>query len=236
MVNSSLYNTLFSKDKKSAHGGGNRDLTTLLFEKKTFLVKIFANLIVQLGITYYVMEKTPPSDKAKTKMHLYLYLFGGISIILIMAIIPMPSWSKFLLFSIFSYITGLLFSNLKSVATSNDINVALIGTISIFALMFAIGITLIAFGIQLGIKTCLLLFFGLIILILSRIILTFSNSTSTVNKAVSFFGLLLFSVYIIYDTNKILQRDYYGDFITASLDYYLDIINVFANLVSQGSN
>ena len=43
---------------------------------------------------------------------------------------------------------------------------------------------------------------------------------------------MLFSVYIIYDTNSILQRDYGGDFISASLAYYLDIINIFSNLLS----
>ena len=48
------------------------------------------------------------------------------------------------------------------------------------------------------------------------------------------FGLVLFSVYIIYDTNRILQKDYFGDFVTASLDYYLDIINIFIRLLSYG--
>ena len=43
---------------------------------------------------------------------------------------------------------------------------------------------------------------------------------------------MLFSVYIVYDTNSILQRDYSGDFITASLDYYLDVINIFSDLLS----
>jgi FtsH-binding integral membrane protein len=47
-------------------------------------------------------------------------------------------------------------------------------------------------------------------------------------------GVVLFSLYIIYDTNHILQREYYGDFITASMDYYLDILNVFVNLLSGG--
>ena len=36
----------------------------------------------------------------------------------------------------------------------------------------------------------------------------------------------------MYDTNSILQRNYNGDFITASLDYYLDIINIFSGLLS----
>ena len=48
------------------------------------------------------------------------------------------------------------------------------------------------------------------------------------------FGLMLFSIYIVYDTNRILQKDYFGDFVTASLDYYLDIINIFIRLLSYG--
>ena len=48
------------------------------------------------------------------------------------------------------------------------------------------------------------------------------------------FGLILFSIYIVYDTNRILQKDYFGDFVTASLDYYLDIINIFIRLLSYG--
>ena len=42
---------------------------------------------------------------------------------------------------------------------------------------------------------------------------------------------MLFSVYIIYTTNSILQEDYNGDFITASLDYYLEIFNIFVSLL-----
>ena len=51
-------------------------------------------------------------------------------------------------------------------------------------------------------------------------------------RSVSMLNIIFFSVYIIYDTNSILQRNYYGDFITASLDYYLDIINIFINLIN----
>jgi len=33
-----------------------------------------------------------------------------------------------------------------------------------------------------------------------------------------------------------MQRDYMGDFITASLDYYLDIINIFVNFTQVMDN
>ena len=62
----------------------------------------------------------------------------------------------------------------------------------------------------------------------------FIPSSSLTKKIITICSLLLFSVYIVYDTNSILQRNYYGDFITASMDYYLDILNIFVNLISFG--
>ena len=243
MVNSSLYNTFFSKDgNKRQKGGAKTELAKLLYDKKSLLVKTFANLIVQLGITYYVMEKTPVDAKnsnANTNNNaiIYLYLFGGIFLMLFMSFVPMPSWMKFILFCVFSYMTGLLLSLLKLVASPDVINMAMQGTIGIFAVMFAFGVGLIASGIKLGIKPALFLLGCLLTLILTRIVFWFSGASSAMNKMLTFLGLILFSVYIVYDTNSILQREYYGDFITASLDYYLDIINIFVKLVSlEGNN
>ena len=64
----------------------------------------------------------------------------------------------------------------------------------------------------------------------------FTGTYATYVKIISVLGLFLFSLFIIYDTNHILQREYYGDFVTASLDYYLDIINVFVDLVAFNNN
>ena len=55
-------------------------------------------------------------------------------------------------------------------------------------------------------------------------------------KIVSIISLFIFSLYIIYDTNNILQRNYNGDFITASLDYYLDVLNIFIDLLNLFSS
>ena len=226
MVNSNLYNTLFNRVRQ--RGGGS--LTNLLYEKKTFLVKTFANLIVQLGITYYVMKKT---KKVNNRL---LYIIGSFCIILVLALVPMPSWLKFIVFCILSYIFGLLLSSLALVVSSDIIEMAIQGTMGIFVTMFAIGVALIMSGIKLGIKTAAFLFFSLVILILARIVFWFSGASSSTKKILTFIALILFSAYIVFDTNKILQRDYSGDFITASLDYYLDILNIFVNLVSLEKN
>ena len=67
-------------------------------------------------------------------------------------------------------------------------------------------------------------------------IMEYSKDNSFMNLIKVIISLFLFALYILYDTNHILQRNYYGDFITASLDYYLDIINIFVNLFSLNNN
>jgi FtsH-binding integral membrane protein len=237
-------NFLLGGDSKQ-NGGGKPSifkanlsgLFKLITDKKEFFIMVFANLIAQLGITYYVMEKfnLDVNDKeAKLKMRLLGLL--QILIIIILGFVPMPSWLKFLIFCVFSAVWGYMYSTLRQVLGEDTIKTAMTGTISIFALMFAFGICLILSGIQLGYKVGLMLFYFLLILLLIRIVQLFIPSSSFTKKIITIFSLLLFSVYIVYDTNSIMQRNYYGDFITASMDYYLDILNIFVNLLSLGSS
>ena len=233
MINSSVYNTLFGFKR----GGGKSDISdlmSLIISKKEFFILIFANLITQLGITYYIMEKTQVTDKNALN---FWVLFGiQLIIIFVLSLVPMPSWMKFILFCVFSYTFGLVLANLKSKYDPTMIKSAIMGTISIFGVMMAFGIFLILSGIKLGLQFGLALLFTLLLLIIVRIVYLFIPSSSTYKRYITIFSLVLFSVYIIYDTNSILQRNYSGDFITASLDYYLDIINIFVNMLSYNNN
>jgi FtsH-binding integral membrane protein len=234
MANSSIYNTLFGGGKS---GGGKKDISdliSLIVSKKEFFILIFANLIAQLGITYYIMQKTPAADKNAINF----WILFGIQIILIfvLVLVPMPSWMKFLVFSVFSYTFGLSLARLKSKYDPTMIQAAIMGTIGIFGAMMAFGAFLIMSGIKLGYQFGLALLYALLLLIIVRIVFLFIPSSSGTKRYLTIFSLLLFSLYIIYDTNSILQRNYFGDFITASLDYYLDIINIFVNLLSYNNN
>jgi FtsH-binding integral membrane protein len=226
MVNSNLYNTFFGKASNMRGGKRLDSLIDLMNEKKGFLVLVFSNLIAQLGITYWVMERTKPED-----VKLLPVALGQIITILVIAFIPMPTFIKTLLFCLFSYLSGLMLSGFKKMYSPDLIKTALQGTLSVFGVMLATGIALLAGGIKLGKKFGAMLFFALLLLIITRLIFSLSNKLEPANKAFSFIGIILFAIYILYDTNIILQRNYYGDFITASLDYYLDIINLFTNLL-----
>ena len=210
---------------------GGLNLMNLMYEKKEFIILVFTNLILQLGITYYVMKYTD-----RKYINIWPLIAAQLIIIFIMILIPMPEFIKFLLFCTFSYIFGLILSLLKKEYSEEIINVAIQGALTIFTFMLATGVFLFMGGINLGYKFGAILFWSLLALIVARLVFVLGVKMDQANKILSFVGIILFAVYVVYDTNNILQRDYYGDFITASMDYYLDILNLFSNLLGRVDN
>ena len=230
MGQSSIYNKFFGTGN-ILKGGAKVNLLRLMYEKKEFLILVFANLITQLGITYYVMERTN-----KTDISVWPLFFAQLIIIFVITLVPMPKFVKFILFCLFSYIFGLMLSGLKKGVSSDIINVAIQGALTVFGVMLATGVALFAGGINLGYRFGAILFWSLLALIVARLVFVLGANMNQANKILSFIGIILFAVYVVYDTNKILQREYYGDFITASIDYYLDILNLFTNFLSYNDN
>lgn len=203
----------------------------LMHSKKEFLIIVFANLLAQLGITYYVMEKTDPSLISKIEFWV-LFLFQ-VAILILLITIQVHPVIKFLLFSILSASLGVSSASYKNKYSEPLIRAAIQSALSVFGVMFAFGLVLIGFGINLGPGVGLLLLLSLFLLIIARFWFMVVNSYTTVNKSLSMIGIVLFSAYVVYDTNKILQRNYFGDFIIASLDYYLDILNLYSNFLQD---
>jgi FtsH-binding integral membrane protein len=200
----------------------------LMQNKKQFLIAVFANLIVQLGITYYVMERTDPN--LYDKIGIWTVLIFQIFILYLMVTLQVHPVVKFILFAVLSGSIGVNFAMYKKTYSEELIRIAIKGALSVFVAMFLFGLVLLAFGVYLGPEMGLVLLLSLFGLIIGRI---WSYLSGTRNKALYMIGVIVFSAYIIYDTNVILRRDYYGDFITASLDYYLDIINLYSNILGQ---
>lgn len=228
-----MYKRMFGEASSMKGGAKMGNLIKLMYEKKEFLILVFANLIAQLGITYYVMERTP---EGIINISIWPLFVAQLIIIFVLALVPMPEFMKFLLFCVFSYTFGLMLSVLKKKYSSDLINVAIQGALTIFAFMLATGVALLAGGINLGYKFGTILFWTLLALIVARLVFVLGAKMNQANKILSFIGIILFAVYVIYDTNKILQRNYYGDFITASMDYYLDILNLFTSFLGSNDN
>jgi FtsH-binding integral membrane protein len=232
----STKSNLATKNKKPIFKNNNlSQLFKLISEKRVFFALILATLVSQLSITYYVSENVKIEEedgKKKINSKLIGAYVAIFVIILILAFITMPPWLKFILFSLFSTAFGVILGYRKSGVDPAIVKSALVGTASIFVAMFAFGVALIASGIKLGFKFGLGLLIALFFLIIITIVQFFIPESSLLKKILVIGSLMVFSLYIMYDTNNILQRNYYGDFITASLDYYLDIINIFSGLLS----
>jgi FtsH-binding integral membrane protein len=234
MVNTTTYNLLHGVKSMT---GGKLFKNSLVFtkDKKELLVKTFALLIVQLGITYYVMIKTPITKEQYDNYQLtFVGLFiGELVIIFLLSWYQFSTFIKLILFTVFSYLWGVMFAYAYNYETTKQaVQIALTGTLGIFSATFLIGLTLLLTGIELSIWFGFMLWIILLLLIITRIIIMFGTTYSLWSKGLAAFSLFLFSLYIMYDTNRLLQRNYYGDFITAALDFYLDILNIFANLLS----
>jgi FtsH-binding integral membrane protein len=227
MGQSSIYKRFLGGGLKSNQ---KTNLVKLMYEKKEFLILVFANLIVQLGITYYVMEKTNNPN-----ISIWALFAAQIIIIFVIALVPMPEFIKFLIFCLFSYIFGLMLSPLKQKYSAQVIQIAIQGALTVFAVFLAAGVALIAGGINLGYKFGAMLFWALLLLIVFELVFVLGANLPQAQKILSFVGIIVFALYVLYDTNKILQRDYYGDFITASMDYYLDIINLFTDFLGTNN-
>jgi hypothetical protein len=230
MGKSSIYNRLFGK-QTFLKGGAKINLMDLMNEKKEFLVLVFSNLIVQLGITYYIMQRTNNVNISN-----WILFLLQLIIIFILALVPMPEFIKFIIFCVFSYIFGIMLSSLKKKYSSDIINIAIQGALAVFVVFLAAAVALIAGGINVGYKLGPILFWALLALIISRIVFVLGAGMSSAHKLLSFIGIIIFSLFIIYDTSTILQRNYNGDFITASMDYYLDIINLFTSFLGTSDN
>jgi len=203
-------------------------------DNKSFLLKVLANLIVQLGITYYVMTNTSQLDP----IYKWPLIIATFILLFFIAFKELPIYVKGILFCLFSFCFGKLFTIYKKKYGEEAINIAVMGALSVFGVMFAIGAILLTFGIKLSPLIGFILFIALLGLIIVRLMSIFGSSLSPAKKTIYGAGIVIFALYIVYDTNNILHRiNYYnGDFITASMDYYLDIINLFSNILGYENN
>lgn len=231
MAYSSVYHSLFSNKKTMFGGKEMKNLFSLIREKKYFLMKIFLTLIIQILITIYVFMKVNGQKLLDTNMK-YFGLIILLFVIVTMMIFVSNPFIKFILFTVFSVCIGIFLSVLKGYYSPDVIKTALYSALSIFGAMILLTLFFVIFNIEIDPRLGYILLFALLFVIIVRLVFLFIPPSSTVNKWLCIFVIMLFSVYIVYDTYNILVRDYYGnDFITPALDYYLDIINIFVNML-----
>lgn len=198
-----------------------------LQKKIPFMAGVFGHLIFQTFVAYRAAEATSQNVYMKDIARSNALLIGiiGLVILLLLSLLRLPIPIKVGLFTILSYIAGMTLHNVP------DLQEALLETVGIFIAMLVAGIFTVKMGYNLDILGQIL-FFSLLTILIARVINTYvrRKSESVVpSKIIS----ILFALFVVYDTNKILQRNYGGNFVNASLDYFLDIINLIPSLGNE---
>lgn len=236
---SSLLKMVQKKNKTQSGGGFNVSwqLGTLLREKSGFLSAVLGTLMFQLLVVFAMFQIIPEDVETMKKIRSFflMIILFQLGIIVILAFVPMHPMLKFVMFTLFAVLIGVTTKVALQKVPHEVIQTAILGTIAIFVTFAIVGAVLAGLGINIGFIGIALLI-CLFALIIVSVVYLFMKQSSVINKVLAIFSLLLFSVYIVYDTNIILQRDYQGDFITASLDYFLDVLNIFMNLIRFSQN
>jgi len=223
------------------------DFIKLMRNKKELLNCIFFTLVTQILITMGFIKLlsvtesiTHLKDIYKSKISFFillLFLIISLILIFIMILSKLSYFQKYLVFILFSFIEAFFIYLILSRFSDDIIKFAFYSTIMIFILLFIFGLIIVYFGYDLG-WMGLILFIAIFTLIIGQLISLFFKNTKTYNKFLALCGLIIFMLYIIYDTNNILLKYQNNhDFcILGALDYYLDFINIFINLLKFSSD
>jgi FtsH-binding integral membrane protein len=205
-----------------------------LNNKKVFLLEVFSTLIFQIFIAYIVLMYAEHHELINTKIHFIALVLVLFIIIITIGFVQSPL-IKFILFTLFSSCIGLLLSYRLDMNNKEENEIAkksFITTVGIFIYIVIFGFFLSFLGVQIPYQVGVGLFLALLLLIIAIFVLSISGKYPMYHKAIAGIVIFLFSCFIMYDTVQILDKDYYGDFISASLDYFLDIINLFSGVLN----
>jgi FtsH-binding integral membrane protein len=211
----------------------------LLIKKRDLLKCIFSTLLFQVSVTsivvYFIKKKNYLNNKFVKSIAFPITILV-INIFLIMAMLSqnMPFYSRFILFILFSIINGLLIGTITKFISMDIINTALASTCLIFLLFLIVGFIIVYFNIDLSWMGIFLLYalLGYLIYLIASYFIPAINAYKKYGTTI---GLILFSIFILYDTNNILLKyeDTNIDCIRGSLNYYQDIINIFIHMLRK---
>jgi FtsH-binding integral membrane protein len=192
----------------------------LLKQKAPFMSKVFANLILQGSIAYTAALQRSPH----VARNILVYTLMFVMAVLVMIFASLSIQVRFFLFTIISMLFGAILGAARDL-DKRVIQETLGDILGVFVTMFVLGAISVQFNVNIF-PLALLLLMGLIGLMVSRAVVS-KEKRSAFSKAF----VVVFAVYILVDTNLILQRNYSGNFVDASFDYFTDISQMFSGLV-----
>ena len=248
MVYTNLYNFLNQKGGESDINFDAKKAMSQLQDKKGLLLAVMGYFILQLSFSYYIMNKneyynnlikkkhinniekkdlknvdTKKLDENNTKFIVFSFILFGL--ILLLCFFNISSYIKFFVFLLFFYILGIILILCKYLFGYNFSETLIKGMIAVIFSFFILFALLFFIKIK-NIQTILFILYTLLVIVFALISNMFTEETTLVYRFVTFLILIITTLYITYDTHNILQRNYHNDFVTASLDYFLDMLKL----------
>ena len=249
-TNDSNYNTFdpmigvnaFSLNKNllNLHNNNENDYEEKDFTQEMrlgFIRKVYGILSAQLLITFLLVCSTfiPSVSEFFIKSFFLIYIFTPIGFIILIVLVCCKDFSKkvpynYILLFIWTICEAITLCcvasryNYRTVLTALGLTAGVVVGITVYAFWTDRDFT--GWGMGLCIASFGLFFFGLFGLFFGE----------WVNTLYCLFGVVLFGIYLIYDTQLVLGkfgREYgIDDYIFAALNIYIDIINLFSYILS----
>lgn len=193
-----------------------------------FLGLVYATLLLQLVITFGIVYKFHDNEKLAQiyKRNRIIFTFITLGLILALAFIPLHPSLKLLLFTLFAVAFGFMLLSLTAPFSTKSVNLALLSVFLVFIGTSILGLILTKMGYKL-MSWLPFLLAALIAVIITEVVFLFIPPSSKVFHGLLVVIVVLFSIFNVVDTNMVLQKDYYGDYVQAAIDFYLNIINLF---------
>ena len=216
------------------------EFSRLLRSKKELMLCIFLTLIFQICISIATIKFDQERQILKD-YNTSMVIFVGILIMLFLIYKindpQTPFLVKQVLFVLISIFFGLLLSQLVHIINDKKVvDAAAISTLINFGVLLLVGFVIVYFKYDLG-WMGVFLFTALLAVIITRVFILFTDKEEQEksNYYLARITVLLFSLYIVYDTNNILLKYKNKDkthCIRGALDYYFDILNLFTSYLS----
>ena len=175
-----------------------------------FLGQVLANLVFQTGLALTIAKN--PTVEEHVRRNILLYVVGSFGVILALAFANASLPVRFALLTAFSAISGALLSQNRP---SGEL---LEEVVRVFVALAIVGGVSAVAGLDLR-QLYMFMFVALLGLLVVRLFTGMDGKK---------FGAFLFGLFVVVDTNAIMQRNYGGDVVQATLDYFLDFLNLLS--------
>ena len=219
------------------------DIGSLFSRKADLLRSIFTLLLIQIAITgivaHFVPYTKPDKKSTANKMTgaqvavLILVIVALIAFLwFAIGIIMNPALPAYVRIGMFTVISGIFGYFLRYVKTISQDIIIMAGSLTAgaFVVMGGLGYFIASKNVDLSPMGGFLCGALLVLIICSIIAFIAFPKEPLIRKILTIIAVVIFSLYIMYDANQVLMRDI--DYIEGAFSFYLDIINIFQDILS----